>query len=150
MIGAESVTTADKIRSLNPSNPSQVVGIFPRGTADHANAAVEVAHAELLSVCRELRDLPELAFEQLVDLSGIDYLDHGRSEWTTESATSTGFSRGVDRASPRDERRSDLRFAVVYHLLSVSRNTRLRLRCYCPAGEPPMPPHSGRRWRSPA
>jgi NADH-quinone oxidoreductase subunit C len=30
------------------------------------------------------------------------------------------------------------RFAIVYHLLSVSRNTRLRLRCRCPAGEPPM------------
>jgi NADH-quinone oxidoreductase subunit C len=100
--------------------------------------AVEVAHVDLLAVCRELRDLPEFAFEQLVDLSGIDYLDHGRSEWTTESATSTGFSRGVDRASSSDERRSDLRFAVVYHLLSVSRNTRLRLRCYCPPGEPPM------------
>lgn len=43
VIGAESVTTADKIRSLNPANPAQVVGIFPRGTADHANAAVEAA-----------------------------------------------------------------------------------------------------------
>ncbi len=30
------------------------------------------------------------------------------------------------------------RFAVSYQLLSVSRNTRLRLRCFCPAGEPPM------------
>ena len=100
--------------------------------------AVEVAHDDLLAVCRELRDLPEFAFEQLVDLSGIDYLDYGRSEWTTESATSTGFSRGVDRASPAEERASDRRFATVYHLLSVSRNTRLRLRCHCPPGEPPM------------
>jgi len=103
--------------------------------------AIEVADADLLSVCRELRDEPSLAFEQLVDLSGIDYLDFGRSEWTTESATSSGFSRGVDRTLPSDGgegRESKARFAVVYHLLSVSRNTRLRLRCHCPPGEPPM------------
>jgi NADH-quinone oxidoreductase subunit C len=100
--------------------------------------AIEVAHADLLSVCRELRDLPELAFEQLIDLSGIDYLEYGRSEWTTEAATTTGFSRGVGRSSPAAERAPEVRFAVVYHLLSVSRNTRLRVRCHCPPGEPPM------------
>jgi NADH-quinone oxidoreductase subunit C len=99
--------------------------------------AIEVAPADLLAVCRELRDAPELAFEQLIDLSGIDYLDYGISEWTTESATASGFSRGVDRAPPADAPGAQ-RFAVVYHLLSVSRNTRLRLRCRCQGGEPPM------------
>ncbi len=100
--------------------------------------AIEIAPDDLLATCRELRDLPEFAFEQLVDLSGIDYLDYGRSEWTTESATATGFSRGVDRTALAEVGASDARFAVVYHLLSVSRNTRLRLRCRCAAGEPPM------------
>jgi NADH-quinone oxidoreductase subunit C len=100
--------------------------------------AIEVVDTDLLAVCRELRDEPSLAFEQLIDLSGIDYLDFGRSEWTTESATSSGFSRGVARAVPREGRASGARFAVVYHLLSISRNTRLRLRCHCPPGEPPM------------
>jgi NADH-quinone oxidoreductase subunit C len=99
--------------------------------------AIEVAPENLVAVCRMLRDLPELAFEQLIDLSGIDYLDYGRSEWATESATTSGFSRGVDRTSPPDDLNRD-RFAVVYHLLSVSRNTRLRLRCRCVPGEPPM------------
>jgi NADH-quinone oxidoreductase subunit C len=98
----------------------------------------EVPADGLTAVCRELRDSAELAFEQLVDLSGIDYLDYGRSEWKTAGATSTGFSRGVERGGeggPADGRR---RFAVVYHLLSVSRNRRLRLRCYCSGGEPPL------------
>ena len=99
--------------------------------------AIEVAPADLLAVCRELRDAPDLAFEQLIDLSGIDYLQYGRSEWTTESATASGFSRGVDRDST-PEAAGTPRFAVVYQLLSVSRNTRLRLRCRCEAGEPPM------------
>jgi NADH-quinone oxidoreductase subunit C len=99
--------------------------------------AIEVAPEQLLSVCSDLRDLPELSFEQLTDLSGIDYLDHGHSEWATEQATSTGFSRGVDRETARVIE-GQPRFAVVYHLLSVARNMRLRVRCHCRPGEPPM------------
>jgi NADH-quinone oxidoreductase subunit C len=100
--------------------------------------AIDVASADLVEACRELRDGPGLAFEQLVDLSGIDYLDFGRSEWATREATFTGFSRGVERG-PRDESPApEGRFAVSYQLLSVSRNTRLRVRCLCPEGEPPI------------
>ncbi len=100
--------------------------------------AVEVAPSDLVAVCKELRDGPGLAFEQLIDLSGIDYLDYGRAEWATNEATATGFSRGVER-TPRGEAPADEgRFAVSYQLLSVSRNTRLRVRCRCAAGEPPL------------
>jgi NADH-quinone oxidoreductase subunit C len=42
---------------------------------------IEVAPEQWLAVCQELRDATDLAFEQLIDLSGIDYLDYGRSEW---------------------------------------------------------------------
>jgi NADH-quinone oxidoreductase subunit C len=74
----------------------------------------------------------------LIDLSGIDYLDFGRSEWTTRDATSSGFSRGVERGPRVEAPATAGRFAVSYQLLSVTRNTRLRLRCLCPGGEPPM------------
>ena len=100
--------------------------------------AVDVAPPDLVAVCRELRDAPGLAFEQLVDLSGIDYLDYGRDEWATNEATATGFSRGVERAPRVEAPATEGRFAVSYQLLSVSRNTRLRVRCRCAAGEPPM------------
>jgi NADH-quinone oxidoreductase subunit C len=125
----------------------------------------EVAAGSLLAVCGALHDAPEWHFEQLIDLCGVDYLQYGRSEWTTEAATFRGFSRGVDRgtrgalAFERGEvaqtvaetgPAADLaqeagrgeeggrRFAVVYHLLSVATNRRLRLRAWCPPGEPPM------------
>jgi NADH-quinone oxidoreductase subunit C len=98
----------------------------------------EVGAAQLIETCRELRDAPELAFEQLVDLSGIDYLDYGRAEWKTTPASSTGFSRGVERGGPRAQDAEQDRFAVAYHFLSVSKNWRLRLRCHCIGGEPPM------------
>ncbi len=100
--------------------------------------AIDVAPADLVAVCQELRDAPDLSFEQLIDLSGVDYLDFGRSEWTTREATSSGFSRGVERGPRAEAPASEGRFAVSYQLLSVARNTRLRLRCRCPAGEPPM------------
>jgi len=100
--------------------------------------AIDVPAADLVEACRVLRDAPDLAFEQLIDLSGIDYLDFGRSEWVTSDATSSGFSRGVERGPREEAPAAEGRFAVSCQLLSVSRNTRLRLRSFCPAGEPPM------------
>jgi len=100
--------------------------------------AYEVSGAELLSVCRELRDHPDFAFEQLIDLAGVDYLDYGRDEWNTFAATQTGFSRGVNRIQENFPEPMARRFAVTYQLLSVSRNVRLRLRCFTSEGEPPV------------
>jgi NADH-quinone oxidoreductase subunit C len=103
--------------------------------------AYEVAAADLLQVCRELRDDPQFGFEQLMDLAGVDFLDYGRDEWRTFEATETGFSRGVARIREKvagPEGSNPQRFAVVYNLLSVSNNWRLRLRCYAPEGEPPV------------
>ena len=110
----------------------------------------EVAAARLVDVCRVLRDDPGLGFEQLVDLTGVDYLHYGQVEWNTETATRSGYSRG--RGAPpaaalaggtgdggqRPDGDSGRRFAVVYHLLSVSRNRRLRLRAWCDGSEPPV------------
>ena len=103
----------------------------------------EVPASQLLAVCRALREEPDWSFEQLVDLTGVDYLDYGRGEWQTESASNSGFSRGrsvyVSRyAEAVGGEGTERRFAIVYHLLSVSRNRRLRLRCWCDDGEPPM------------
>lgn len=99
---------------------------------------MEVPAAALAEVARALRDEPDLAFEQLIDLCGVDYLTHGSAEWaTSEQATRTGFSRGVDRPGRPDPAPvSDRRFAVVTHLLSQRHNRRLRLRVYAP-GDPP-------------
>jgi NADH-quinone oxidoreductase subunit C len=99
--------------------------------------AIEVRAADLLGVARTLRDEPELRFEMLMDLAGVDYLDYGRAEWRTEPATATGFSRGVNRAAPHTLA-GDKRFAVVSQLLSITHNTRLRLRVWCETTEEPM------------
>jgi NADH-quinone oxidoreductase subunit C len=100
--------------------------------------ACEVPASELRNVCRVLRDDCEFAFEQLIDLAGVDYLDYGRDEWSTLSSTATGFSRGVNRIRETVSEARPSRFAVVYQLLSVSNNWRLRLRSFASEGEPPV------------
>jgi NADH-quinone oxidoreductase subunit C len=106
----------------------------------------EVTPAKLRDVCVVLRDDPEYRFEQLIDLCGVDYSQYGQDEWNTDTATFRGFSRGrtpsASRAAGEGTGTADegegRRFAVVYHLLSVTHNRRLRLRTWCEPGEPPM------------
>lgn len=120
-----------------------------------------VAPGDLLDCCRILRDTEGLQFEMLMDVCGVDYLSYGRAEWDTASATATGFSRGV--LGLGDSRAGDpvsgdpgsgsqsagellaetdyqppSRFAVVYHLLSISNNARLRLKVACEDDERPI------------
>jgi NADH-quinone oxidoreductase subunit C len=111
-----------------------------RATSLASELTFEVDPPQLLEVCAELRDAPDLRFAMLVDLCGVDYLEYGRDEWKTQSATGTGFSRGVNRrpGSYEAAQRPEKRFAVVYHLLSIEHNRRLRLRCWCENREPPM------------
>jgi NADH-quinone oxidoreductase subunit C len=103
----------------------------------------EVDASSLLEVCVALRDEQDWRFEQLIDVSGVDYLTFGQSDWTTDSATSSGFSRGRTQlatgiAPVVEADAPDRRFAAVYHLLSVTHNRRLRLRAFAEGGEPPM------------
>jgi NADH-quinone oxidoreductase subunit C len=109
-----------------------------------------------LDVAYQLRDEPELAFEQLIDLCGLDYLGFGDDEWETAEATGSGFSRGVDALGPgrfsweeRPEAEEfENRFAVVAHLLSQQHNRRLRLRCFAPDDELPVVPSLVDVWAS--
>jgi NADH-quinone oxidoreductase subunit C len=99
--------------------------------------SIEVADENLLQVAETLRDDPTLRFEMLMDLAGVDYLDYGRAEWRTNAATTTGFSRGVNRAAPHTLADRP-RYAVVSQLLSITCNQRLRLRVWASDDQDPM------------
>jgi NADH-quinone oxidoreductase subunit C len=111
----------------------------------------EVGKDDLLAVALALRDESEFGFEQLVDVCGVDYLTYGQVEWTTESATGSGFSRGVER-QPVILDESDTfdprRFAAVYHLLSVQNNHRLHIRVFTGDSNPPIVPSLVDVWSS--
>jgi NADH-quinone oxidoreductase subunit C len=65
-----------------------------------------VRAADYFDVAMTLRDHPELKLEQLIDLCGVDYSSYGDGAWEGQ------------------------RYAVVSHLLSVSKNWRLRLKVF--------------------
>jgi len=107
---------------------------------------LEIPPDKSREVCVALRDEVTFAFELLLDVCVVDYRDYGISEWQTEQTTLTGFERGVD--SSRQEHRIDWkkpRFAVVYHLLSIRHNQRVRLRIFA-EGEPPQVPSVNAVW----
>lgn len=117
-------------------------------TEDRRQVVIEVLPEHQLEVCRALRDEDEFGFDQLIDLCGVDYSSYGQSEWATDDASSTGFSRGVlERSTGRlppvaeesvAEQNTGRRFAVVMHLLSVRNNQRIRVRIFAAADAFPV------------
>ena len=75
-------------------------------TTAHDEVTIVVKPDDLPGAATTMRDAPELAFAQLIDLCGVDYSAYGDSAWDKP------------------------RFAVVYHLLSLTHNRRLRMRVF--------------------
>lgn len=101
----------------------------------------ELDKDDVVKVATALRNEADFGFEMLMDVCGVDYLGYGDDEWTTNSATGTGLSRGVGRTPVIHDEADEFetkRFAVVYHLLSAKNNVRLRLRVYTGASNPPI------------
>jgi NADH-quinone oxidoreductase subunit C len=104
-----------------------LTGTLQRVCGDRLQS-VEIARGEvtaiieperLLETATLLRDAPELRFQQLMDLCGVDYSAYGGA--VNEAPVAHGA-----------------RYAVVYHLLSVVHNRRLRLRLYARDNEFPV------------
>ncbi len=81
---------------------------------DHGELTLAVRAGDYLAAAQTLRDDPALAFEQLMDLAGMDL-----SSW-------------------KDQAHEGPRFVVVSHLLSITKNWRLRLKVICPDDELPL------------
>jgi NADH-quinone oxidoreductase subunit C len=75
----------------------------------HGELTVVVSRAQIAEICQVLKDDPDLRFDMLMDMAGVDYL--GREP----------------------------RFEVVYHLYSVPHNRRLRLKVRVPEGDLVVP-----------
>ncbi|HSE12275.1 MAG TPA: NADH-quinone oxidoreductase subunit C [Rudaea sp.] len=116
---------------------------------------VEVLPENLLAVAQELRDHDDFHFEQAIDVSGVDYLSYGQSEWDTTDVSAQGFSRGVEGEGPGRFQWSNRpvigagghkRFAAVAHLLSIRHNRRVRLRCHAQDDSLPVVPSLTDLW----
>jgi NADH-quinone oxidoreductase subunit C len=85
---------------------------------------VTVPAAAWLATAKTLRDHADLKFEQLIDLCGLDYSDY------------------------KNEGTEGQRYAVVSHLLSVSKNWRLRVRVFAPDDDFPAVASVTEVWNS--
>lgn len=94
---------------------------------------IVVKATDMLDAFMLLRDSAELRYEQLMDLCGLDYSTYGSD--IVEGGAYLKSDESTDATG-----RHALRFAVVYHLLSVTHNSRLRVRVYADADEFPVLP----------
>ena len=85
---------------------------------------VVVKATDYIKTMTTLRDDASLAFEQMIDLCGVDYSTYG--EGTYEGP----------------------RFAVVVHLLSIEKNWRVRVRVFCPDDDMPLVESITGIWRA--
>jgi NADH-quinone oxidoreductase subunit C len=81
---------------------------------DRGEITITVSAADYLGVATTLRDDASLKFEQLIDLCGLDYSSYKDQPWD----------------GPR--------YCIVSHLLSVSKNWRVRLKVFAPDDDVPV------------
>jgi NADH-quinone oxidoreductase subunit C len=125
-------------------------------------ATVVVKPEHLLAAAAILRDSPELRFEQLTDLCGVDYGGYGMVAWSGTPMSEGGAGAPLAGAAPETDKTPPIaehapksaelqarerelippgaRFAVVYHLLSLKHNHRLRVRVFASDSELPVVP----------
>jgi len=109
-------------------------------TKHGSNFTLELKKEDLIEICTLLKENKALNFSMLIDLCGVDYLYYGIDDWKTTKATASGFSRAVQKNTiipDPDEEYQKKRFAIIYHLLSIEKNWRIRLKTYTGNENPP-------------
>ena len=104
----------NRLESLQSNLTAALGDALVSNTLALGEVTIVVRADRYLDAALVLRDDPRLAFEQCIDLCGVDYLNYG------------------------DGTRQGARFAAVTHLLSVAHNHRLRVRVFCPDDEFPL------------
>ncbi len=103
---------AEKADSLSARLQERFGAAVLQSRIAHGELTIEVPRQQLREIAQGLRDEAPFAFEQLIDLCGVDYLQYKEGKYEGS------------------------RYAVVYHLLSVSNNLRLRVKVFL-GQEPP-------------
>ncbi len=110
--------TAILVETVKAALGDRIVNI----AAALGEVTLTIKAVDLIEAMTALRDRPELGFEQLIDVCGVDYSSFGKAAWD-------GAPSGVGAGR---------RFAAVYHLLSLANNWRLRVRAFAEDDELPV------------
>ncbi|MEQ1805469.1 MAG: NADH-quinone oxidoreductase subunit C [Burkholderiaceae bacterium] len=114
----------NKLDTLHAALESVLGSRVKRLVREREEITITVAPVDYVSVALLLRNHADLQFEQLLDLCGVDYSSYKDQPWEGS------------------------RYCVVSHLLSVSKNWRLRLKVFCPDDEMPVVDSLGDVWSS--
>lgn len=87
---------------------------------------INVEGCDLIDLCYFLRNNHLCFFDQLIDICGVDYLFYKKSNWSRIDFGN--YSRAISDFNV--EKEPDKRFVVVYHLLSIKNNHRVRIKVY--------------------
>ena len=121
------------------------------------NETVVFTDADFLNVMRIFQENDHIKFESLIDVIAVDYSDYGISEWNAKDANNKGYSRGIKKDSSgrytyestkTNYNQPIKRFALIYNLLSVSSNVRLKVKFYCNDDKNPSLPTVTSIWAS--
>ena len=112
----------DKLDTLQAAVASALGDAASALVRDRGELTVTVLAADYAHAMRTLRDAPQCRFEQLIDLCGVDYSNYKNAPWD----------------GPR--------YAAAVHLLSVSRNWRLRVKVFAPDDDLPVVPSVTAIW----
>jgi NADH-quinone oxidoreductase subunit C len=126
---------ATRIETLAATLPAALGGALQSVTTALGEVTAVVSTAGLVDAMHALRDRSELRFEVLIDLCGVDYSSYGSTRPDVDY-----FSSDATPAEPLEPRKHEKRFAVVYHLLSLAHNWRLRVRSYATDNDFPVLP----------
>ena len=114
---------SEALQALSDSISTMLSGRVKASRIALGELTLDLDAVDLTDSCARLRDASGCQFEQLIDLCAVDYSEYADGSWD----------------GPR--------FAVVYHLLSVSLNQRLRLRVFVD-GDMPMLASVNEIWSS--
>lgn len=109
------MTKSERLQALQRRIGEAAGDAVLTSSIDLGELTVDLAAEALHETCKKLHSGENFAFDTLIDVCGVDYLDYRKEageEWTQP------------------------RFAVVYHLLSTARNQRLRLRVFVEESSP--------------
>ena len=113
-----------KLDTLQAALESALGARVKKLVRDRGELTVTVVAADYIDTALILRDHADLKFEQLIDLCGVDYSSYQDRPWEGS------------------------RYCVVSHLLSVSKNWRVRLKVFCPDDDVPVVPSLTEIWSS--
>lgn len=118
----------EKLSALQANLASRLGDRVLSSAIELCELTVVIRAADLLQVMTLLRDDADMRFEQMVDLCGMDYSTYGSDVCEGGAYLKSDFAQ---ESHPS-------RFAVVYHLLSITHNMRVRVRVFADNDEFPV------------